>query len=162
MSNKLDHYIRQEILELTQYDKPIIVMGRYISPATPEDAYSATFANVKPYCSGYYTYAITNHVNFVRDDAEQYYHFDMDTVGEWFYLCCRICTYEGKGSKEGVERAGLCLTNELGISPIIPVKFWRDLRLVSKETYLDFSKVADGKYIKESVLYKNKRKPLGK
>ncbi len=126
MSHILDSYARKELLELVNYDKPMIVVGRYISPVTPEDAYAATFVRVKPYCQGYHTHEIVNHINFVRSDVEKYPHFDMGTVGEWFYISCRIYIYKGKGNKDGMERAGLCLTNELGICPILPTKFWRD------------------------------------
>jgi len=50
MSHKWDGCTRKELLELVTYDKPMIVVGRYSSPVTPEDAYAATFVRVKPYC----------------------------------------------------------------------------------------------------------------
>jgi hypothetical protein len=84
MSHKLDSYTRKELLELVNYDKPMIVAGRYISPVTPEDAYAATFVRVKPYCPGYRTHEIANHINFVRSDVEKYHHFDMEPVASGF------------------------------------------------------------------------------
>lgn len=115
------NYLRCTIIELVEFNKPIVVKGRYVSRDTAiSRKQRVVFTDIRPLTPmENATKELTGHITFDREEILPYFSLNPSDNEKEFIMICRPYIYIGKNGK---ERGGLRLTNELasyGFPPII-------------------------------------------
>lgn len=133
----------QAIVDLAEYypDKPMIVIAKYRK--IPENADVISFKAIRPYCGDYSTYSLCDSMDFDRMMLQKYFPFSSIMDKAKFYLICKPIVYVD----QGIKRGKLLITNDLG-NPVFSASQEKELKYISKDKYLDFEKVAGGRYIR--------------
>ena len=105
------NYNRYYIQSLIKYNKPIIVVGKFVGQANSAET-KYTFVDIKPYVpDDYYSYQLTQHINVYKSDFEECYGRKIDPYkGEEFVIVCKPYYYNDDNN---IKRASLDPTNEL-------------------------------------------------
>lgn len=156
ISNYGRDYLRNPILGLMQYNKPIIVEA-YLQSKQVESYY--TFKNVKPFHLKHRRNlkVFCDHINISKLQVDRYFTDDLRKSRSYMYvLVCNPYTYIGDN---GENRGGLDLTNSLGIPPIMTIsEAMEKLKDVDPSLYVDYTDFADGRYIGIDIKKINERK----
>lgn len=114
------NYLRCTIIELVEFNKPIVVKGRYVSRDTAmSKKQRVVFTNIRPLTPmENATKKLTGHITFDREEILPYFSLNPSDNEKEFIMICRPYIYIGKNGK---ERGGLRLTNELASYEIPPI-----------------------------------------
>lgn len=114
------NYLRCTIIELVEFNKPIVVKGRYVSRDTAMSRKQrVVFTNIRPLTPmENATKKLTGHITFDREEILPYFSLNPSDNEKEFIIICRPYIYIGKNGK---ERGGLRLTNELASYEIPPI-----------------------------------------
>lgn len=114
------NYLRCTIIELVEFNKPIVVKGRYVSRDTAmSKKQRVVFTNIRPLTPmENATKKLTGHITFDREEILPYFSLNPSDNEKEFIIICRPYIYIGKNGK---ERGGLRLTNELASYEIPPI-----------------------------------------
>lgn len=114
------NYLRCTIIELVEFNKPIVVKGRYVSRDTAMSRKQrVVFTNIRPLTPmENATKKLTGHITFDREEILPYFSLNPSDNEKEFIMICRPYIYIGKNGK---ERGGLRLTNELASYEIPPI-----------------------------------------
>ena len=114
------NYLRCTIIELVEFNKPIVVKGRYVSRDTAMSRKQrVVFTNIRPLTPmENATKKLTGHITFDREEILRYFSLNPSDNEKEFIMICRPYIYIGKNGK---ERGGLRLTNELASYEIPPI-----------------------------------------
>ena len=136
------NYLRCTIIELVEFDKPIVVKGYYkLRDTTTSNHERVVFSNIYPLTPmEYTTKELTGHITFEKSEILPYFSLDPSYDGKEFIMICRPYIYIGK---HGIERGGLRLTNELASYEIPPIAEAHNfpVNLLPWEKLIDYKEV---------------------
>lgn len=114
------NYLRCTIIELVEFNKPIVVKGCYESRDTAiSRKQRVVFTDIRPLTPmENATKKLTGHITFDREEILPYFSLNPSDNEKEFIIICRPYIYIGKNGK---ERGGLRLTNELASYEIPPI-----------------------------------------
>ena len=145
LANYQKFYLRQPLLGLLQYHKPVIVTGTI--DINPFDHFY-TVKDVKPYYPKYEDTLVTlcYHINLFKDQVNEFIDFTkIPYLNKLFVLICEPYNYIDKDNE---SRGGLRLTNKLNINPIMYYEDASDiLKNISPEKYINFYEYCNGYFL---------------
>lgn len=141
------NYLRNSIIALMRYKKPIIVTGSLVFQ--PYEYYYS-FIDIKPFCPQYENQLriLCSHVNISKKqvDAVLNLYGNKNYTQKPLVLICKPYTYRIQTNSE--DRGGLNLTAELGIPGIMTYEnALISIPKIDKQRYVDFSEFAGGYFL---------------
>lgn len=139
-------YLRQTILDLQKFNKPLIITG--LLNLNPYDCYYS-FNDIKPYYPKYENSLrqICGHININKDLIDPYINFcdGNDYTNKRFVLICR--PYQYKDTEQEI-RGGLTLTAELKVKPIcLYDEAEQYINSINTNLYIDFFNYHNGYFL---------------
>ena len=152
------HYLRNAILGLIKYKKPVIVTGTLQFNAYE---YYYSFIDIKPFYPSRENYVkiLCQHVNISKRqiDAVLNLYGEKDYTTKPLVLICKPYTYKSENTNE--DRGGLNLTAELGVPGIMTYEdALRIIPTIDKSKYVDFMDFGGGYYLGIDVIKEEKKK----
>ena len=140
------NYIRNSIIALLRYNKPVIVTG-YLQ--SNPDVYFYSFTDIKPYYPKYENQLriICSHINISKRQVDAVINVSTrDCIKKPFVLICKPYLYKSQADSE--NRGGLTLTAELGAPGILDYDAAEVIiQKIDPNKYINFLEFGGGYYL---------------